>query len=72
MSKDPVCGMAVEPSQAAGSSQFEGTTYSFCCAECQRRFDAEPRQFAAPKPQRARIPCCGFGMVRPTTQRGVA
>jgi YHS domain-containing protein len=72
MNKDPVCGMAVEPSQAAGHSEVAGTTYYFCCAQCQRQFDADPRRFAAAGPQTARVPCCGFGMVRRTAQRGVA
>jgi len=72
MSKDPVCGMTVGASQASGQSEFEGENYYFCCAECQRKFEADPAQFAAAKPQR--IPCCGFGcgVVRHTSQRGFA
>lgn len=70
--KDPVCGTPLEASQAAGSSEFEGMTYYFCCAACQRDFDANARQFAAPEPRRAHVPCCGLGMVRHTVQRGSA
>ena len=32
--KDPVCGMDVEPDEAAGQSDFQGKTYYFCCNEC--------------------------------------
>ncbi|HYL90261.1 MAG TPA: YHS domain-containing protein [Burkholderiales bacterium] len=72
MSKDPVCGAAVEVSPAAVRSEFEGATYYFCCAECRQRFASDPVRFIAEGPQRARIPCCGFGMVRRTVQRGAA
>jgi YHS domain-containing protein len=72
MYKDPVCGMSVKTSDAAGCSMFADEIYYFCCPECQRRFDAGPEQFVSPQPKRARIPCCGFGMVRPTHQSGKA
>jgi len=74
MIHDPVCGMTVEPSEAAAQSEFEGKTYYFCCDECHRQFDAEPAQFAAPGAEAARISCCGFGQgtVRHTVQRGMA
>ena len=42
---DPVCGMTVNPSTAAGSFQFNGTTYFFCSQHCQRKFSANPEQF---------------------------
>jgi YHS domain-containing protein len=44
--KDPVCGMDVEPDDAAGQSEFQGTTYYFCCNECKRKFDQRPEAFA--------------------------
>ena len=28
--QDPVCGMAVDPSKAAGRSEYHGKTYFFC------------------------------------------
>ena len=43
--KDPVCGMDVEPDEAAGQSDFQGTTYYFCCNECKRKFDQRPEAF---------------------------
>jgi YHS domain-containing protein len=44
--KDPVCGMDIEPDEAAGQSDFQGTTYYFCCNECKRKFDQKPEAFA--------------------------
>lgn len=45
MEKDVVCGMQVDPKNAAGSSQHNGKTYYFCSAGCKTRFDANPGQF---------------------------
>lgn len=30
MAKDPVCGMEIDPKEAAGKSQCKGVTYYFC------------------------------------------
>lgn len=46
MAKDPVCGMDVKPEQAAGTSEHEGKTYSFCSTECKQKFDKNPKQYA--------------------------
>ncbi len=43
--KDPVCGMAVDPAKAAGTSVHEGKTYHFCSASCRGRFEAEPERY---------------------------
>ena len=43
--KDPVCGMDVEPDEAAGQSDFQGNTYYFCSSECKRKFDQNPQAF---------------------------
>ena len=43
--KDPVCGMEVEESEAAGQSDHEGTTYYFCSTTCKDRFDASPEDY---------------------------
>jgi Cu+-exporting ATPase len=53
--KDPVCGMTVDPARAAGSSEYQGTTYYFCGKGCKAKFDADPAKFvhkneAAPAP----------------------
>jgi P-type Cu+ transporter len=46
---DPVCGMTVDPAQAAGSSEYGGTTYYFCNPHCKTRFDANPQSFLGDK-----------------------
>jgi len=43
--KDPVCGMEIDPQEAAGTSDYEGVTYYFCAVGCKERFDAEPAKF---------------------------
>lgn len=44
---DPVCRMAVEPDDAAGSLQHRGATYVFCSLACAQRFAAEPERYAS-------------------------
>ena len=46
--KDPVCGMTVDPTRAAGSSEYQGTTYFFCSANCKQKFDTAPDQYVQP------------------------
>ena len=46
MEKDVVCGMQIEPAQAAGTSQYNGKTYYFCSAGCKAKFDADPAKYA--------------------------
>lgn len=45
MAKDPVCGMDVDPTTAAGSSEYQGKTYYFCNLNCKRSFDADPAKY---------------------------
>ena len=45
MAKDPVCGMQVDPTKAAGSSDYQGKTSIFCSAGCKRKFDSNPTQY---------------------------
>ncbi len=44
--KDPVCGMDVDPKQAAGSEEYKGKTYHFCSTVCKDKFRAEPEKYA--------------------------
>ena len=46
MTKDPVCGMAVDPGSAI-SAVHEGKTYHFCSESCRTKFRANPANFAA-------------------------
>lgn len=45
MAIDPVCGMEVDPAQAAGTSEYNGTTYYFCAPGCKKAFDKDPEQY---------------------------
>jgi Cu+-exporting ATPase len=42
---DPVCGMKINPKEAAGQSEFKGETYYFCSPACKEKFDAAPQNF---------------------------
>jgi xanthine dehydrogenase accessory factor len=43
---DLVCGMPVDVGPASRYSQYQGDTYYFCGAGCQRAFDADPAAYA--------------------------
>jgi len=45
MEHDVVCGMQVDPANAAGSSEYNGKSYYFCSKGCKAKFDAKPDQF---------------------------
>lgn len=42
---DPVCGMTVEPANAAGSATHRQRTYYFCSTHCLKKFQADPEKF---------------------------
>jgi Cu+-exporting ATPase len=42
---DPVCGMQVKPSAAAGVVEHDGRQYFFCSTGCKARFEADPRRY---------------------------
>lgn len=46
MAKDPVCGMEVNESSAAGASTYKGKTYYFCATGCKKEFDSNPGKYA--------------------------
>jgi len=45
MTRDPVCGMEVEPERAAGRSEYAGEAYYFCASVCKERFDDDPGRY---------------------------
>jgi len=47
---DPVCGMTVDPADAAGHVDYAGRTYYFCSEGCVARFKAEPQTFLETAP----------------------
>jgi P-type Cu+ transporter len=46
---DPVCGMKVDPAQAAAKSEHGGKTYYFCWEGCRQKFDAAPEKYTEPQ-----------------------
>ncbi len=46
MVKDPVCGMEIEPQDAAVSRKHMGQTFYFCSPNCVEQFDADPHHYA--------------------------
>jgi len=45
---DPVCGMKVDPAEAAAKIDYEGRTYFFCNAGCLEAFVREPLRYLVP------------------------
>ena len=43
--RDPVCGMTVNPDKARFTHEYKGTTYLFCCGGCQAAFQTDPEAF---------------------------
>lgn len=43
--KDPVCGMDIEATTAAGQTEHTGQTYYFCGSSCKEKFDLNPEQY---------------------------
>ncbi|MCR4374741.1 MAG: YHS domain-containing protein [Acidobacteria bacterium] len=43
---DPVCGIQLEGHDAAGLSEYQGTTYYFHTEDCLRTFNQHPEQYA--------------------------
>jgi Cu+-exporting ATPase len=48
-SRDPVCGMMVDPATAKYHAEHEGVAYHFCGAGCQAKFVAEPGKYLTPR-----------------------
>ncbi len=56
MTKDPVCGMQIDPKEAAGTSKYNGETYYFCSEHCKKKFELDPAHFAGDtKPGSAKL-----------------
>ena len=62
---DPVCGMTIEESDAAGSHQHDGVRYYFCNPSCLERFRADPKQFLEPAIPATTLPPAGASFICP-------
>ena len=58
MATDPVCGMTVEPEQAAAREDWGGRTWYFCSDSCHQKFVAAPARYA--KTDELHDPVCGM------------
>lgn len=45
--KDPVCGMDIDPKNAATTEEYQKKTCHFCSAACHDKFKAEPDKYTA-------------------------
>ena len=46
--KIPVCGMRVDPAQAASSAEYEHKLYHFCSRGCADKFQRDPQKYLSP------------------------
>ncbi len=52
VTKDPVCGMNVDPQNAAGGIfTYKENKYFFCNPRCKEKFKSDPQKYLHPKPQ---------------------
>jgi Cu+-exporting ATPase len=46
---DPVCGMTIDPADAAATREYDGKTYYFCMEACAGSFEANPEKYLHPE-----------------------
>lgn len=49
-SVDPICNMTVNVAESRYHSDYNGTTFHFCCLSCKEQFEQAPDRYAAPVP----------------------
>lgn len=54
-SRDPVCGMQIDPDRAAGFRQVAGQAFYLCSATCLERFDSDPTRYMQGATPRAEV-----------------
>lgn len=64
--RDPVCGMLVDPQAGKPSVVHQGHTYHFCSDSCRSRFEAAPDDYLT-----AEDPVCGMSVDRATARHFV-
>jgi YHS domain-containing protein len=47
MVTDPVCGMRIDPDDAAATAEHQGKVYYFCAEACSDLFVADPAAYGA-------------------------
>jgi P-type Cu+ transporter len=61
--RDPVCGMTVDPAAGKPSAQHGGHIYHFCSASCREKFVKSPESYLE-----ATDPVCGMKVDRSTAR----
>ncbi|MFV0473096.1 MAG: heavy metal translocating P-type ATPase [Pikeienuella sp.] len=59
ITRDPVCGMTVDPEAGKPGHEHGGRLFHFCCAGCRDRFAAAPEDYLT-----AKDPVCGMNVDR--------
>ncbi len=67
MATDPVCGMTVEPQDAAAVEDYAGQTWYFCSEHCHQKFLAAPQEYV--QTQELKDPVCGMAVNEDTPYR---
>ena len=63
VTRDPVCGMTVDPDAGKPTHEHEGHLYHFCCNGCRETFTARPVDYIE-----AEDPVCGMKVTRATAR----
>lgn len=45
MTKDPICGMEIDPNRSKFQSTHKGREYFFCSSYCRETFDKDPEKY---------------------------
>jgi len=53
-SRDPVCGMSVDPASTSLTESSGGRAYYFCSQHCLEKFRSEPDRYVVPPPAPSR------------------
>ncbi|WP_214472443.1 heavy metal translocating P-type ATPase [Mesorhizobium sp. dw_380] len=64
--RDPVCGMTVDPAAGKPTAEHGGRLYHFCSERCRTKFQAQPEQYLT-----ATDPVCGMSVDRATARHFV-
>ncbi|MFJ6326379.1 MULTISPECIES: heavy metal translocating P-type ATPase [unclassified Rhizobium] len=63
ITRDPVCGMTVDPNAGKPSVDYQGRTFHFCSNGCRTKFEATPENYLT-----AKDPTCGMTVDRATAR----
>ena len=63
ITRDPVCGMTVDPNAGKPSLDYQGRIFHFCCDGCRKKFEAAQESYIS-----AKDPVCGMAVDRATAR----